>query len=608
MPDLKQEENHKIELHHLAEQKVAANSLEMESGLNSEIRRLSQEIQSNQTRLERQKEELISKGSSLVEAKIRYEHLYHTYALLFNFAPIGYLTIDRDGVIRDINQAAAIMLNASRSALTGLSITDFIHRDDQDGFYYQKLLCRNQENAIPFELKLKRFDGLLFDARLQMQHFSPLYGEEPIYSVTLMDISDYVQLSSSYALHQQCLEIASMATDLPMLLQSYVRIIKIYLKCDAVGIRLRDHNDNIPYQAHDGFSLAFQKSESGLSLDTDQCMCTAVIKGTNDPNIPYCTSQGSFYANKTSQLQAAVFLENMGKTCNVCKNHGYESVGLVPIPIDTTVEGLIHVADHRENAFPLRIVEVLEAVGTRLGLAIQRFYLQTKLNETVDTLQHLSSSLLTAQEDEQRRIAMELHDGCGQDLNVLKLRLKGLQKRLPADAADLRGECDQLLTNADKIINDIRDLAHGLKPAALDALGLAAAARQIIREFSTNTGIQVEMEIKLLDEVRDPKGQVCLFRILQEALTNIAKHAQATWVVVAAERYGQDLRIRIQDNGTGFNQQKTNGTTGANRGMGLSAMDLRCRMINATIGIDSETGKGTRLTVCVPCFPPEETP
>ena len=531
----------------------------------------------------------------------QYERLYRDYAALFNFAPIGYLTIDRDGLIGDINLCAAIMLNAPRSKLVGQFITEYIHHDDQHGFYFQKLLCQKKEDTKAFEIKMKRTDGVLFDAKLQMQLLSPEYGAEPRYSVTLMDISEHVDLSSSYALQQRCLEIATSTDSMRKLLNAYVRTVKDYLKCDAVGIRLRDPQGNIPYQSYDGFSQAFYDSESPLSLHTDECMCIAVIKGNTDPKQPFFSSGGSFYINGTSRFLASVAPEDLGRTRNVCNAHGYESVVLVPISVDNVVQGLIHGADRRENAFPLRVVQTLEAVGSRLGLAIQRFQLQETLNHTVDSLHHLSRHLLTAQEDEQRRIAMELHDGCGQDLNVLKLRLKGLQKRLPSDAADLMQDFDHILKYTDKIINDVRDLAHGLKPAALDALGLSAAAKQVIREFSDNTGIQVETELALLDRIREPNIQVCLFRILQEALTNIAKHAQAARVLVDAVQDGDHLLIRIQDDGIGFNYRARCDSNGEDRGMGLSAMELRCRMINAILSIDSEEGNGTCLTVHFPC-------
>ncbi len=313
-----------------------------------------------------------------------------------------------------------------------------------------------------------------------------------------------MQLSTSFALQQNCLELACSINDLEVLFRAYVQLVKSYLRCDAVGIRIRDDAGNTPYQAYDGFSQAFCESECPLSPHTDPCLCTTVIQGTTDPSLPFFTEKGSFYIHGTSRFLATIPAEHRGKTRNVCNAQGYESVALIPVTIDNTIEGLIHVADHRENYFPLRVVETLENVAFRLGLTVQRFHLQEEVGESMDALNDLSSHLLTVQEDEQRRIAMELHDGCGQDLNVLKLRLKCLQNRLPADAVDLIRECDGLMLLSDKIINDIRNIAHGLKPAALDALGLTIAVKQILREFSVYAEAEVETNIDLLDQIEDP--------------------------------------------------------------------------------------------------------
>ena len=239
--------------------------------------------------------------------------------------------IDRDGVIHEINLAASILLNAPRSKLAGRCITDFIHRDDQDGFYYQKLNCQKNLEAFIFELKMKKADGAFFDAQLKMQSLSNKYGDDPQYIVTLTDISQQVQLSSSFALQQNCLELACRVTDMEALLEGYVQLVKSYLQCDAVGIRIRDDAGNIPYQAYDGFSQAFFESESPLSLDTDQCMCITVIKGTTDPSRPFFTEKGSFYINGTSRFLATIPPEYLGTTRNVCHAHGYESVALIPI-------------------------------------------------------------------------------------------------------------------------------------------------------------------------------------------------------------------------------------------------------------------------------------
>lgn len=537
------------------------------------------------------------KRAALPEIEDSYKRRYQKFSTLFNFAPIGYLTIDRDGIIHDINRSAAATLNAPCGSLTGKSLLDFIRQDDQDGFYYHKLKCQKIDDTPSFELRMRRADGFLFDAQLQMQSLSMPYGSEPQYSVALVDISEHVQHSSGFALQRQCLEIACTAKDVQALLQVYVQLVKRYAQCDAVGIRILDEAGNIPYRACDGFGKNFCALENRQTIHTDTCMCIAVIQGDIDPVRPFFTDNGSFYLNATQRLPPAVPATQLCTETSACNVHGYESVALVPVPLGNAIHGLIHVADRRKNVLPLRVVQVLEAVASRLGLTIQRLQLENRLSETVETLNELSSHLMTVQEDEQRRIAMELHDGCGQDLNVLKLQLKALEHRLPPDAADLKPAFDQLQVDTGKIIDALRNIAHGLKPAALESLGLSAATRQCIREFSDVTGIQTEAQLERLDGVTDPIARICLFRIFQEALTNIHKHARATCVLFAASQDDRKLEIRIVDNGVGFDHLAQSGQAAESKGMGLSAMALRCRMIGATMAMDSEPGKGTRLTI-----------
>ncbi len=561
------------------------------------LSRLIDEIQVNQIEMEMEIEALTKSRDAIAADKTKYEKLYRDYARLFNSAPIGHLIVDRDGVIQEINPSAAASLNAPGSTLAGRCITDFIHGDDQPGFYYQKLNCHRNHKTAAFEMKMKKADGWCFDARLQMQAISNPCALESRYSIALMDISGHVQLSSGYALQQDCLKLGYRANDVGELLDAYVKLLKSYLGCCAVGIRIRDDTEEIPYVAYDGFSSAFFESECQLSLDTDRCMCTTVINGTTDPDMPFFTENGSFYINGPAHLEGLMPEGDRFMTRNVCHVYGYDSVALMPITMGNTVEGLIHVADRRENTFPLRVVETLEDVASLLGMTLQRFYLQKRLNKSVGALNHLSSHLLTVQEDEQRRIAMELHDGCGQDMNVLRLHLKTIQQRLPADAIELKKECYQLFIYSGKIINNIRRIAHDLKPAALDVLGLTAAARQMIREFSIYSKIPVEAKMDCLDRVVDPKVQVSLFRIFQEALTNVHKHARATWVLISASHIGRSIVIQIRDNGVGFDARRQVDRDAGLKGMGLSAMALRCRMIGAELSIASEPGKGTRLAI-----------
>lgn len=565
-----------------------------------EIRRLMHEIMANQSELELKNEELRKNRHTMESARQKYEALYRKYVNLFDFAPIGYMIIDQAGKIDEINVAAAVALNAPRATLIGHSITEFIHRDDQDSFYIQKRMCQKNLETTPFEMRMRKTNGFLFDAQIQLQPVLSITAKDMGYSVALIDISEQVHLSASHTFQQNCLELTAQATDMQVLLKAYVQMVQSYLQCDAVGIRIRDDAGHIPYHVTVGFSRDFCESESLLSLHTDRCMCTTVMKGAIAPDRSYFTDNGSFYTNSSSRFLATLSPEDMGITRNVCHAHGYESVALIPIVIDDIIEGLVHIADRRENMFPLRIMETLENSGTRLGMALHRLHLQEELRESVEALHELSGHLLTVQENEQQRIAMELHDGCGQDMNVLKLRLKAIQNQLPEDATVLIEQCDQLLSYTDKIIDNIRSISHGLKPAALEALGLAAAVQGIIREFAQHNSIQVETKIDSLEEITDPNTQMCLFRIFQEALTNIHKHAQATWVWITVTHDEKGILIRIEDNGIGFDTQKQSERTNGNRAMGLPAMALRCRMIGATIDIVSEAGQGTRLTIDLP--------
>jgi PAS domain S-box-containing protein len=149
-----------------------------------------------------------------------------------------------------------------------------------------------------------------------------------------------------------------------------------------VAIRVLDEDGNIPYQACDGFSGKFVEMESPLSIHSDRCICINVIKGTTNPLLPFYTKGGSFYMNGTSHFLATVSEEEKGKTRNVCNAEGYESVALVPYRSGSHILGLIHVADHRENMVPLRIVEQLEGVAMQLGTAFQRARAENALRKS----------------------------------------------------------------------------------------------------------------------------------------------------------------------------------------------------------------------------------
>ena len=225
----------------------------------------------------------------------------------------------------------------------------------------------------------------------------------------------------------------------------------------------------------------------------------------------------------------------------------------------------------------------------------------TERKHAEDTLRLLSSRLLTSQEEEQRRIAMELHDQTGQDILFLKLQLQALKKRLREDQDHLRKEYDKVLALTDRIIEDVRRLAHGLSPSQLQSLGLYSAVKALIQTFSEKTRIRIHHDVEALEKGFGSETEIVLYRIFQEALTNIYKHAQAKTIRIGVCRQGNTLSISIKDDGRGFVpcRYRTDEPT-VSRGMGLSALELRSRMIGADLKISSQPGHGTEINLIMP--------
>lgn len=213
-------------------------------------------------------------------------------------------------------------------------------------------------------------------------------------------------------------------------------------------------------------------------------------------------------------------------------------------------------------------------------------------------LQELSAKLITAQEEERRRIARELHDEVGQVLTAIKLELAVAQRRL-----DATGGSRRLLEDAQSITDSalitVRDLSHLLHPALLDDLGLPAAIEWYLRGFGKRYGVRVELLHERMDDRLQPEIEATAYRVVQEALTNIAKHAHATSCRVYVQRLPKTVLVTVEDNGVGFDPALAEGA-GTRRGLGLIGIRERVSQVRGTLRLESSPDKGTRLTVELP--------
>lgn len=213
-------------------------------------------------------------------------------------------------------------------------------------------------------------------------------------------------------------------------------------------------------------------------------------------------------------------------------------------------------------------------------------------------LQRLSSQLITAQEEERRTIARELHDEVGQALTAIKVELSLAQRGVEAagGSATLLAEAR---TITDGALHTVRDLSRLLHPALLDDLGLYAAVESYIREFRKRHQVTVELLHERMDERLPQAIEAAAYRIVQEALTNVVRHARATSCRVYLQRLVNTVLVTIEDDGIGFDVAAV-AAPDARPGLGLLGIRERAAQLRGTVRIESAPGLGTRITIELP--------
>jgi PAS domain S-box-containing protein len=228
----------------------------------------------------------------------------------------------------------------------------------------------------------------------------------------------------------------------------------------------------------------------------------------------------------------------------------------------------------------------------------QRHRAQEELVQSREELRALAAKLETVREAERTRIAHELHDELGQALTGLKLDLAWMEQRLarlaPADAAERTR--NNILGRIDLLMESVRRIVTELRPSVLDHLGLPAAIEWQSRDFASRTGLMLDLAIDAADEQKSSEIASPVFRMLQEALTNVARHANATRVSVTYRQEPHFLSLDVVDDGRGITPGELRGTNS----LGLLSLRERVRACGGSIEIKGEPGRGTAVLLRVP--------
>ncbi|HEX4959822.1 MAG TPA: sensor histidine kinase [Thermoanaerobaculia bacterium] len=220
----------------------------------------------------------------------------------------------------------------------------------------------------------------------------------------------------------------------------------------------------------------------------------------------------------------------------------------------------------------------------------------------------LAKAVWRVQEEERRRLARELHDGLGQTLTALTHQLERLGEKLGgAVPPEISARLDDSVEMARLALNESRDLSRLLRPTVLDDLGLVAALSWLARTLEQRTDLKVELDLDPLAERVDPDLKTLVFRLVQEALTNVLRHAGVDRAQVAVSRSGESLVLRVADAGRGFEPQAILGEGAATTSSGLRGMRDRLELFGGRLEIASAPGQGTVLSAAVP-LAEEESP
>lgn len=241
-----------------------------------------------------------------------------------------------------------------------------------------------------------------------------------------------------------------------------------------------------------------------------------------------------------------------------------------------------------QGIWRLSLTDVTELKKTQKALEISQ-----------NNLRHLTRQLITLQELERKRIAQDLHDELGQSLMVLKMQLSEVQQDF-RDGRQPWEEFDQTINFINSIVNQVRELCQSLRPSVLENLGLTEALRHLTYEYPKRHGIKVTVKLDDLTGLVSAEGQIAVYRILQECLTNAARHSKATHIKVYARKGGGAVTFVFEDNGVGFDPTEISARAASGQGMGLIMIEERVRLLQGSFEIVSVPGHGTRVAFTLP--------
>lgn len=355
----------------------------------------------------------------------------------------------------------------------------------------------------------------------------------------------------------------------------------------------------------------FSGSVGGILLfdETIQKLCYKAHRGLSGKYIrEMCLGIGEGIAGKVAQTGEPLLLEDISRDPEAARPDLISTEGLkgfvsVPLEAKGKVVGVMNIASTLPSKFAKDDMYLLKSIGCQLGIAIEQAKLYQHLNEAKERYQILLRQALTIQEEERKRIARELHDETGQSMTALALNLQAVSEMVEMSGIE-DTEVKSILKKIHSIAvhagTELTKLIRELRPTLLDTLGLSAALRHLAETNLIPRGINVSTEFKGIEQRLPSEIELALFRITQEAVSNIIRHSEAKKASISLECNANECTLQIKDDGKGFDVSQIKSIDDTGRGAGLFGMKERVTLVGGNCAINSQVGKGTNVVVKVP--------
>jgi PAS domain S-box-containing protein len=492
------------------------------------------------------------------------------------------LLIDLDGTLVDFNSAVAEALGIEASERADICVFDLFPPEVAELRKTKVEKVVRSGEAVHFE---DQRDGRWFDNSIY-----PVFnarGEVRQVVVFCLDVTERKLAEKALRGHAERLEILRKidnailaAQSLEEIAQAVLRYVWHLVPCQRASVALFD------WEANESKVLAVQTSAE-----------TAVGTGTC---FPLAGEEEGLKILRRGEVFITGDIPSFSASSLVAQMIGDEGMcACIAVPLVSRGElfGSFNLWSDRPSVFASEHVQVARELAGLLAIAIQQARLFQSLEQKGDRLRALGARLAEAREDEQRRLARDLHDRVGENLTALSINLEMARSGVPEDASSsTRSYLDEALVLVDKTADCVRDVMADLRPPILDDYGLVATLHWYGSRFESWTGITVTVEGEEPDPRLAEQAEINLFRIAQEVLTNVAKHSHAAHVLVTVKEQSETVRVVIADDGVGFDPARVDRPHNG-QGWGLINMAERTEAMGGRFRVESRPQYGTRVIV-----------